>query len=152
MADKSDIVWGMYQENTTQGRHHESQRETVTNLIITITGVLLALVALDDKLNQADLPLAIFVTLLGLWGAVFSLKHYERYLLHMSRARQYRNALDALLSDAGIKKLKQDADTEHNNKWPWLHQVRLFWFWLSIHIVVAAIGLIITIMALGHTA
>ena len=116
MADKSDILWGMYQENTTQGRHHESQRETVTNLIITITGVLLALIALDDKLNQADLPLAIFVTLLGLWGAVFSLKHYERYLLHMSRARQYRNALDALLNDAGIKKLKQDADAEHNNK------------------------------------
>ncbi len=96
--------------------------------------------------------MSLYLTLLGLWGAVFSLKHYERYLLHMSRARQYRNALDALLSDAGIKKLKQDADTEHNNKWPWLHQVRLFWFWLSIHIVVAAIGLIITIMALGHTA
>jgi hypothetical protein len=45
LKDKSDILWGMYQEHTTQGRHHEVQRASMTNIIIVVAGGVLALIA-----------------------------------------------------------------------------------------------------------
>lgn len=92
-----DLLWGMYQENTTHGRHHETQRSTVTNAIIVLAGALIALVTFDKALNPADIPATVFLIGLGVFGAVFSAQHYAKYSRHMARARQYRNALDTLL-------------------------------------------------------
>lgn len=147
--DKTDLLWGMYQENTTQARHHEGQRQAVTAIVISLAGALLTIVGLDKTVTLADLPLSCFLVLLGLWGALFSAKQYERTTLHTERARRYRDALDESVPDAYLKVLKQQADDDHNKKWPWLHDTRLFWFWISIHLVVSLVGLLVAGLAVG---
>src|SRR5262245_41303830 len=114
MAKTSDILWGMYQENTTQGRHHEEQREKITGFALTAYGGVLALMWLGEGITPADVPPALFLTLLGLFAAAISMKHYERYASHLERARQYRNALDAMIPGQPIQALKEAADTIHN--------------------------------------
>lgn len=39
-----DILWKMFEENSTVGRHHEIQRATVTNLVIIVVAGVLGLV------------------------------------------------------------------------------------------------------------
>jgi len=56
-----DILWKMYEENVTEGRHHETQRATVTNLVIAIAAGVLALVTFDKGITLIDLPLTIFL-------------------------------------------------------------------------------------------
>jgi hypothetical protein len=146
--DKSELLWGMYQENTTQGRHHEVQRQTVTNIVIAIAGAVITLVGLDKAVSLADLPLGLFLTLVGMWGALFSAKYYERFDLHMERARRYRKALDECVPEAQLEELKQEADEAHNSEWPRLHRVRLFWCWIGTHLIVAAIGLIVVVLSM----
>jgi hypothetical protein len=56
-------------------------------------------------------PLAMFVIVLGLFGAVSSAKQYERFCLHMNRASAYRNELQKRLQPAEyITELKRVAD------------------------------------------
>lgn len=71
----------------------------------------------------ADLPLILLLIALGIFGAVFSMKHYERFSLHMERARRYRDALDALLPGQPLRTLKQKADVAHKEKFPRMHRV-----------------------------
>jgi len=92
-----DVLWKMYQENCTQGRHHESQRSTVAAVFLAIAGAAIGLITFDKGILPSDLPLTIFLFFLGCFGAVFSAKQYERFSFHMERARRDRAALDALL-------------------------------------------------------
>jgi hypothetical protein len=109
-----DVLWGMYQEHVIQGRHHEVQRATVTNLIILLAAGITTFVTVDKAIVDADLPATILLMALGLFGAVFSAQHYERYSKHMDRAKQYRDALDCVLPNindalfANQKKICED--------------------------------------------
>lgn len=150
MSDEADILWGMYKEHTTQGRHHEIQRAAMTNLIMAICAGVLGLFALDKSPTTIHLVLAIFLVVLGLFGAVFSAKHYERFSMHMERARGYRDALEQALPSTNIKEIKDAADFKAKKKYPKLFDLRLFWFWMALHVVVAAVGLILSIWVVSN--
>lgn len=146
--DETDLYWGMYQENTAQARHHETQRQTVSSLTIGLVGVLLSLVAIDRSIAVADLPLGVFLMLLGAWGAFFSIKQYERASLHMERARHYRTALDEAVPTARLTAIKQAADRINEADWPRFSRLRLYGFWISLHAIVALVGLVVVVLAL----
>jgi ABC-type multidrug transport system fused ATPase/permease subunit len=165
-----DILWKMYEENITKGRHHETERATVTNLVIAVAAAVLALVTYDKAITLIDLPLTIFLIFLGVFGAAFSSKYYERYQLHMKRARVYRNALDKVLSSqAGnskrfLKELKKAADEEHEKsfqptskgktnwqRWmTFIHRRGLYQLWITFHLLITLLGLVLSILSFFH--
>ncbi len=138
-----DVLWGMYQENIIQGRHHETQRATVTGAIIAFVGLVINGTNFDKVIDKNDLPFAIFLIFIGIFGAVFSYKQYERYLLHTKRASKYRNELDNLQFDGLIRKLKSIADEEHNKEFTKSSKLKLHYLWMSINLFVALIGMIL---------
>ncbi len=148
MAQDTDVLWGLYLDHCTQCRHHESMRATVTNVFLTITAGVTGVIALDSEMNALDVPLTLFITLLGVFGAVNAAKNYERIQMHTERARSYRDALEELLPTTRIKALKQEADRKHNANWPRLHKVRLFWLWIGIQIGVVLFGVVLTVVAI----
>jgi hypothetical protein len=123
-------------------------RATVTNVFLTITAGVTGVIALDSKINALDVPLTLFIILLGVFGAVNAAKNYERIQMHTERARGYRDALEELLPTTRIMGIKQDADLIHNANWPRLHKVRLFWLWIGIQIGVAVFGVVLTFIAI----
>jgi hypothetical protein len=40
MDDKSEILWRMYNEHVIMGRHHETQRSTMSQIILAVAGAL----------------------------------------------------------------------------------------------------------------
>lgn len=92
-----DVLWGMYQEHCNTGRHHETQRATTTNLIIVLVAGVTTYATFDKKIDDKDIPVALLVVVLGIFGALFSVLHYGRYSKHMQRAKKYRDALDDVL-------------------------------------------------------
>ena len=50
MADKNDIILAMFQEHCAHSRQHESQRSTVTSILLSISAALVALVSLDNSI------------------------------------------------------------------------------------------------------
>ena len=80
--DKNEILWKLYEDNRNYARFHELQRSTATNLILAVSAGLIGLVTFDKNINLLDLPSVLFLDVLGIFGAIFSAKHYERARLH----------------------------------------------------------------------
>lgn len=150
MAETSDILWGMYQEQCTQSRHHESQRATMTNLFIAVSAGLISLVTYDKAIDVTDLPLTIFLIPLGCFGALFSAKHYERARLHVDRGREYRAKLEEILPGTELSELMGRANKHHNAEFPKVHNWHLNWFWICLHLMIALLGVILSIVAVAH--
>lgn len=149
MADDTDVLLKLCEEQWTQGRHSESQRATVTNIVFTISAVIIGFLV-QKGFSLTSLPLAILLILLGIYGAVTSAKLYERWQFHMRRARYWRRRIDELHPDAQIEQLKAEADAEHKLKYSNLERIQLYQLWLALHILIALIGLASTIFIIGR--
>ncbi|MDQ3798182.1 MAG: hypothetical protein M3384_01920 [Acidobacteriota bacterium] len=147
--DTKEILWRLYQDNYVNARHHESQRSTVTNFIILIAGGISTIVSVGGFTKQ-DLPLALLLVALGIFGALFSLSHYERYKRSKERAKSYLRELDFLLfkgQEQVFKKIKRETDSERKRKHPKLHEIYdIHVMWISLPLMVAILGLVLTVM------
>ena len=152
MADDTDalreMLWNMFEEHCTQARHHEDQRSTVASALVAIAGVITGIVTFDQRITLSDLPLTLMLTVIGVFGALFSAKHYERYNLHLERARTHRAALNELLLGKPLIRLKEEADAANAAEFPIIGKLRLKWFWYWIYVPISLLGLTLTIIAI----
>ncbi|WP_020181118.1 hypothetical protein [Methylopila sp. M107] len=143
-----DDLWGMYQENVSQSRHHEDQRSSVAGTLLTIAGAVVSLITFKNKIGPFDLPLTILMTAIGIFGMMFSYKQYERSCLHLERARQYRDAVDAFFEGGPVKTIKLAADAKNAEAFPRFSKLRLNVFWMSLYGLIALLGVILTGVAI----
>lgn len=144
-----DVLWKMYQEHCTQGRHHEVQRSAVISAVIAVCAALIGIITFDKTIAApTDVPLAFLLIVLGAFGAGFSMKHYERFCLHMKRARAHRDALDSLLANRPLRRLKREADHRQEEEFPRLSKWRLHYWWLALNVVVALVGVVLLAISL----
>ena len=141
-----DVLWKMYQEHCTQGRHHETQRSTVASALMVIGGAIIGIVTFDKSLSLWDLPLTLLLAAIGAFGIIFSAKHYERFGLHMERARTYRDELDKLLPGKPLKRLKQEADLR--SVVPVITRLRLNWLWYLLNGLILVLGVLLSTLAI----
>jgi hypothetical protein len=119
-------------------------RARITNWVILITGGILAVLTHNGPnilhLSRANLPLTLFLLFVGLLGALVSQQFHEHIHFYDERARKYRYALDRELTKPGaIEALDRSfKDTRHS---------RLYWIWVSMHLLAALMGLGLTIIA-----
>jgi hypothetical protein len=147
MPDKIEVLLDLYNEHCDWERHHETQRSSVTSILIAVTAGILGIVTFDGHINIIDVPLTSFLIILGCFGALFSAKQYESFAIHQERANKIRESLDAFLPDAMIMKLRNAADEKCKKKNRMLSKMRLHHFWNTLHILIAMIGIILTIGA-----
>lgn len=140
MQDNIELYWRMYAENTMQGRHHETMRATLTTLIAAISAGALSLLK-ADQLSCGQLPVAVLVMALGLFGSFVSRKHFERFELHMRRASAYRREIDLLMPGLDLTGIKRTADQDHYRDFAILSRVSLSWLWSSMNLAVFLVGL-----------
>ena len=147
MADKNDIILAMFQEHCSHGRQHESQRSTVTSIILSISAALVALVSLDKAINKADIPLGLFLIGLGVFGSFFCAKLYERFRLHMQHVKIYREELEKLSPESKVNELHWKAENAHSEIAN-LDIVPLNKLWIYLHLFIAFLGLVIVVFAI----
>jgi hypothetical protein len=173
-----DMLLELYKEQRDLGIHHENQRSTVSNLILTVATVLIALISIDNHLTKSDLPVALTLTFLGIFGALFTLKNYERFSFHRHRSRLIRKAIDAALkwgelnndedhriryeirATLGLDMKNSDqllieaivnkANDQYKGKNRFLYKIDLHNFWVGLHLVISVVGLAIIII-IQHT-
>ena len=148
MNNEADVLWNLYEEHCTWERHHETQRTSVTSLLVAVTAGVLSVIAFDHSLSRSDMPLTFFLTVIGIFGAVFSAKHYERFSMHQERANQYRALMDGMFPALLILQTRAKADNLVATRFPCLHNLRLHYFWVGLHVLIALLGMALTICAL----
>jgi hypothetical protein len=120
----------------------------MTNAILVAAAASLGLVGIDQKITRADIPVGVFVTALGVFGTLFSLKQYERFRYHMAMAKAYR---DALRID-GLQSVRETGRSSHKAEWQsgWrsrLAATRLFVWWAALQLLIAALGAAVVVIA-----
>jgi len=144
--EKADLYLKLFQEYASEARHHEQQRATVTGFFSALAAGVLTLVGMDKSLSVTDIPAALFLVAIGVFGCVFSAKQYERFFVCMERARQYRLALQEAVPGSNILELKRDADIKARERFPRLHVMRLGVFWVALHALIAAFGVLLVVL------
>ncbi|MFD5697175.1 hypothetical protein [Streptomyces lasiicapitis] len=145
MAEASEeAIRAYWKEHREQLRQCETQRSTLTNLLLVVTAALSALIV-QQKFTLYVIPLCLFVSLAGVYGAVAVSKYFERASYHLSQAR----ALTRDLVERGVlgsdERLAQ-ARAEHYSKFPRLHRIRLHRLWVGLHLAIALYGLSLLIV------
>jgi hypothetical protein len=144
---RADAYMKLYQEHCTHGRHHELQRSAVVTAIIAVAAAVTGLVTYDRAINPSDLPLTVFLIAIGALGSAFAMKHYERFELHMKRARGYRGELDKMIGNV-LDPVKTKADADQKKEHGILVKVRLHYWWLSMGLAIAILGVVLSGIAL----
>jgi hypothetical protein len=162
IVDKLQSLQSYYDEHAAQARRHEEQRERVTNLMLSIAGLLVGLITFA-KLSLWALPAAVCIVLLGAYGFLFAGKHYERFRFHTEILRAIRHEIERVSEQPdekakSLSDLRSEGEEKHYKDfvWPrfqgtkikpqanarsWIARQRLHVFWEFVHLLVVAIGL-----------
>src|SRR5438128_7077133 len=100
--DQREVLVGLLKEHYNHVSHYETQRSTVSNLIVIVAAAILAFVTHDNALTGSDLPLAFLLLLVGVFGIAFAAKYYERTKANADRYYKYRDKLDELFFDSKV--------------------------------------------------
>lgn len=152
---RKDLLWGMYTDVRAHARHAEALRSNVVGFMIVVTSILIAVIANDRRVNSADLPMCLVITLVGLLSLAFAAAYTELHERNRRRAMGIRTALDEeYFSDktATIAVLLREADVPHETSrlYRWSRQLsgstQRFWFVLPGLTLLS--GLLLCIVAL----
>jgi hypothetical protein len=148
VSEPSDVVLAYWSEHRQQLRQSESQRAVLTNFLLVITAGLSGFIVQRD-FAMSTLPLAVFIVLIGLYGALSAAKYHERAAYHLNQGRALTDTLQgmgALAEDTNV----DEARTAHYRKYRILHRIRLHWLWTGLHLAVAGYGIAICVAILAR--
>ncbi len=145
--NNKDIIIEFYREHGLWSRHQESQRAVVSNFMITISAALIGFVLFDKEVNRIDVPITILVSLIGMFGALFSYKYYERFNFHDSRINAYKCLLNEMLGSIELNDVETKADEMNKKRFSVLSKHGLYAFWIAFHSMIFISGILLTIMA-----
>lgn len=136
MADGNDVLLELWKEQREAKRHTEVQRAALTNIIIIVVAAGLGFIA-DKGLRTSMLVVTLAMMVLGLYGAFFCLKFYERSEFHTEQARGLRKQMYSGLGlEAGLRETS-DAQRERFRR---MRKIRLYALWVALHCAIAAAG------------
>lgn len=147
MSDTMTFLLRALEENWILARQAEDKRAVIAHVNIATATVASGILALIGFKKNA-LPLTVLLAILGIYGIVATAKLYERSQYHIQRARKLRTRLDELYPDTQVEMLQKIAENEHKIRYPRLVNVRLNTIWLSLHTLIAVLGIIYTIIIL----
>ena len=148
MKDDNELLWNVYREHCDWERHHETQRSSVTNIMIAVAAGVIGVISLDGALGVPDLPLSIFLIVQGLFGAVFVGKQYERFARHQRLAGLYREQLNKNLQGAQIVMIRDTGDETQKSCYPLFSRLRLNHLWIYLHMSFAVFGIVLAFIIL----
>jgi hypothetical protein len=146
--DRATILWNLYKEECDWLRHNETQRGSLTTVLLAVYGGILAFLPKDRPLGHHDWPLPGFMMVLGLVGVLSILKYWERFNFHGHIRRRIRQELDSLVGS--IEQLREQGKADHNAKRFLLNDNRFMqhWLWIGVHTIAGVLGLWLLCVAL----
>jgi hypothetical protein len=156
-AETANILLENQKINNDFIRHYEDVRFKITQVTVTLSALLIGASRFapsgqntapsDHPITRS--PIALFVIALGLIGIFISLKYSERADRHGVISRAYRRAVSDLVGaihDTTVEQIHQTAASRHaaeRNFTNILRPVRARFFWVLIHAVIVALGILI---------
>jgi len=115
---RANVVTALLQNQMEENvfvRHYEETRFKITQMTITLSGLLIGALRFGNSQQHTARLLGIFIILLGILGALISAKYTERADRHANLSRAYRRAASNLLSQIDNSDLERYMTTPFLN-------------------------------------
>jgi Flp pilus assembly protein TadB len=149
-SSRIDVLLKMYDEHAQQARQHETQRERMSWIILAVSGVLVTFIA-NNGLQPNSLIASATLIVLGVYGWLFSLKHYEKNRLHTKIMKSFRDNLggETGLDIDAIRAVGSNSHKDDYKKSPiksWIWKCRLNHLWAGLPLLIAVLGLALSVI------
>jgi len=142
MTDKKiEVFLGVYQQYCEQVRHHQEERRTIANTLVVVIAALVAVAAIDQKLNESDRPVAIAVAAVGAFGAVCMVKCHGLIRHYKNVAAEVAVILSQQLSCISSVEIEKHVQAKENPIWRFIGSIRLWWLWFILFLIIVIAGL-----------
>jgi RsiW-degrading membrane proteinase PrsW (M82 family) len=142
---KLDFYLKMYQEQSVQMRHYETQRSNIVTAIFAISGALIGIIS-HNGIECEDLYLVIFLIFIGVFGIGFLYRHSKRLKKEKSTVKEYKQKLFNLLkSEETTNEFEDDRFINTD-----LISMRHWWIGMSVAIVLIGSILLFQIIKLAY--
>ena len=134
----------VYEHYCEQVRHHQDERRAIANTLTVVIGALIAVMTIDQKLDEQDSWLVYALMVVGLLGSVCMVKCHG--LIRFYKAMSETMALRIGYNTPGpfdVKALETAAILAQHWFWRTMHKVRLWHLWLAFFgfVFVAAVSM-----------
>jgi len=150
--DRNELRWNLFRSEVEHSRQHQVQRSSTANIILAISGALLALAGFDKNISLNDLPFGLITIALGIFGCLFSIKQQERHTYHREKARCILREIEDDFPEVNYDRYDEFADSYVKKRFPWSAKRSLKEFWLTLYLLIAAVGMLISVLSLVNTA
>ncbi|MEM9359945.1 MAG: hypothetical protein AAGB04_27485 [Pseudomonadota bacterium] len=150
-GEQVDLLLRLYVEEKTYARAHENTRSVVTNIIAAAAALLVGFVTFDDAVDFNDIPMSVFLIIIGIFGAIISLKQYERTRLHLYRAEYILKQIQSV-SSMDLVAAKSYSYDSNEKRFGWLYRRKLNFLWTVLHLFISTIGAAILVQIILSTA
>ena len=148
---RGSILQATFKHYFTMAMDHHTKAATTSNFLLIIVGAIISFISLDDKIaGTVDLVSGLVVFVIGLFGATWTWKQHERYYFWQNIAYQYQNELKKIVPRLQTgEEYYGDAEDAAAEKYTSLFAkiIHERWLWVSLHGIVAAIGLGLMVLA-----
>ena len=135
--DKSEILLSMFHEYRQYARHHETQRANLTSIIVVVAAGLIAFIGNKD-IHYVKWPMCVFLIIVGLFGAVATLRLSRKARLNSDAAVRH---IDALEKASGVELNKlRDKTREEYKRLEWSEKMEMDYLWAGLHTLIAGVG------------
>lgn len=147
---RTDSLGYLLNANVAQAHHHENQRVQMANFFITISVGIVGY-AFQQKLSLSIAPLTIFLFIIGLVGALFSLKFSQRFHLYYTRYKAIENhiindidGLELAINKNEKKNIEKFGLFDNAG----IERFEIYQIWFFLFSVLSVIGLILTFVSI----
>ena len=147
--DSIEFAWRLYESERDFIKHHENQRTNASSILAAISAALVVAVGSDVTDGWFKLMTAVVLTLIGIFGAVFSGKLYELIQLHANRSYRYLDVVNAHFPEVDVNAVKAGVKEHQKSKHPYFSSISLNKIWFRFHMLVATFGFVVIIVVLG---
>lgn len=142
--NKESTYLELIKENLGEIRHTENHRNNITGVILVIVAALVAVVSDDDK-GLYELPVALIIITLGVFGMFVTRKLYERQKWYAGRVEFLYDELEKQVDGLNIKEIYSRHEEYHKEKFKFFSKVRMNSLWTLIHLFVIIIGIVLIV-------
>lgn len=135
------LLYRLMAENRQHARLSEDRRIAISSVTTLVgSGLAIALTVIPSGLRS--LPLALWLVVLGILGALACLKLHERAQFHERRARRLLARLADLAPEAQAEQLQTDAEAAHIRDYPHLAALRFNSILVGLNLSIALLGIL----------
>ncbi|MGJ8585872.1 MAG: hypothetical protein ACSHXD_17415 [Marinosulfonomonas sp.] len=148
--DKEEFAWRLYMSEREFITHHENQRTNASSILAATAAALVVAISSGAVTGVSQIVVSATLTLVGVFGTIFSGKLYELIQMHAARSYSYLAILDEKFPEIDVNEIKSACKARQKARFPFFASISLNRVWFYFHSVVALCGFAFTIiLALG---